>query len=143
MAINNLWNITPSTYTGIEHLSPLKGYNSLDLSGIAGGNLGGSIGDTSGGFQWGNFLLGDVNRPGALQLGLGALSGIGNLYLGMKNYGMAKKQLKQQNAQFEKNYAAQRNLVNSQLEDRQAARVASNPSAYESVSSYMDRNRIQ
>lgn len=138
MAINNLWNITPNTYTGFEHLSPLKGYNSLGLGGITGG-----IGDTSGGFQWGNFLLGDSARPGALQLGLGTLGGIGSLYTGMKSYGLAKKQLQQQNDQFEKNYAAQRSLVNSQLEDRQAARVASNPSAYESVGSYMDRNRIK
>lgn len=139
MAINNLWNITPNTYTGLEQLSPLSGYTSLGLVSTPG--LGGSGG--SGGFDWSNFLLGDKARPGALQLGLGALSGIGSLYTGMKSYGMAKKQLQQQNAQFEKNYAAQRNLVNSQLEDRQRARVASNPTAYESVDSYMERNKIR
>ena len=143
MAINNLWNITPNTYTGLEHMNPPTGLNYLGLGGITGNSLvGGGTGDT-GGFEWGNFLLGDKNRPGALQLGLGTLSGIGNLYLGMKNYGVAKKQLQQQNDQFERNYAAQRSLVNSQLEDRQRARVASNPEAYESESSYMDRNRIR
>lgn len=140
MALNNLWggslsNVSmPSTWDNFGNQTLPTGSILSSINPVESGG---------GGFQWGNFLLGDKNRPGALQLGLGTLSGIGNLYLGMKNYGVAKKQLQQQNAQFEKNYAAQQKLVNSQLEDRQAARVASNPSAYESVSSYMDRNRIQ
>lgn len=143
MALNNLWNITPNTFTGFGEQNPSDLFTRpLSSMNIVGNGLGGGAGDT-GGFDWNNFLLGDSARPGALQLGLGAMGGIGSLYTGMKSYGMAKKQLQQQNNQFEKNYAAQRSLVNSQLEDRQAARVASNPEAYESESSYMDRNRIK
>src|SRR5690606_22740964 len=78
-----------------------------------------------------------------LQLGTQVLGGLGNLYLGMKNYGLMKDQLRQSQRQFEKNFGAQRQTLNTQLEDRQRARVAANPGAYQSVGSYMDQNRIR
>ena len=55
--------------------------------------------------------------------------GLGNLYLALKNYGIAKDTLKFQKDAFNKNYAAQRNLINSSLEDRQRRRVQENPNA--------------
>lgn len=55
--------------------------------------------------------------------------GLGNLYLALKNYGIAKDMLKSQKDAFNKNYAAQRNLINSSLEDRQRRRVQENPNA--------------
>jgi len=58
----------------------------------------------------------------------------------MKHYGLAVDQLKESKRQYNQNYAAQRTLTNSQLEDRQHARVASNAGAYESVGSYMNRD---
>ncbi|GEK52348.1 hypothetical protein [Vreelandella venusta] len=76
-------------------------------------------------------------------MALGAASGLGSAYLGMKQYGMAKKQLSESKRQFDLNYGAQRQMVNTDLEDRQRARVASNPTAYESVGSYMDRNKVR
>lgn len=75
-------------------------------------------------------------------LGLGALKGIGSGLLGMKMYGIAKDELEESKRQFNTNFAAQQKLTNASLEDRQRARVASNPGAYQSVSSYMDKNRI-
>ena len=83
-----------------------------------------------------------VKTPGMLDYGIGALSGLGNLFMGMQNYGLAKDQLKFQKDAYNKNYAAQAKTTNASLEDRQAARVASNPTAYASVSDYMAKNRI-
>ena len=45
--------------------------------------------------------------------------------------------------QFQINYGAQKTTINSALEDRQRARVASNSSAYQSVGDYMDKNGIR
>ena len=55
--------------------------------------------------------------------------GLGNLYLALKNYGIAKDTLNFQKDAFNKNYTAQRNLINSSLEDRQRRRVQENPNA--------------
>lgn len=73
---------------------------------------------------------------------LGITQGLGNAWMGMKQYGLAKDQLAQSKKQFEMNYAAQQKTTNSALEDRQRARVASNPGAYQSVGDYMKKNGI-
>lgn len=63
-------------------------------------------------------------------------------FLGMQQYGLAKDQFKESKRQYEQNYNAQKTTTNAALEDRQRARVASNSGAYESVSDYMNKNRI-
>lgn len=73
---------------------------------------------------------------------LQGLSSLGNLYLGMKNYGLAKDQLRTQKDQFNMNYNNQRQLLNTQMEDMARAR-ASASSKVESPESYMARNRIK
>jgi len=93
-------------------------------------------------------MLGYTNQNGDQQQGwgglaLGAASALGNSWMGMKQYGLAKDALKENKRQYEQNYAAQRTLTNSQLEDRQRARVASNSGAYQSVGDYMNQNRIK
>lgn len=75
-------------------------------------------------------------------LALGAAQGLGSMYLGMQQYGLAKDTLAQNKKQFDLNYAAQKQNMNTQLEDRQAARVASNPNAYQSVGDYMKQHGI-
>lgn len=62
--------------------------------------------------------------------------------LGWKQFGLQKDALKQTKKEFDMNWGAQQKSVNSSLEDRQRARVASNPGAYQSVGEYMDKNRI-
>lgn len=81
-------------------------------------------GNMSGG-QWGDIA----------KLGMG----LGSLYMGMKQYGLAKDQLSFQKDSFAKNFNAQAKLTNSHLADRQAARVASNAGAYQSVGDYMNK----
>lgn len=75
-------------------------------------------------------------------MALGSANGLFNAYMGMKQLGLFKDQLNFQKDSFERNYAAQRDTLNTQMADRQAARVASNPGAYQSVSDYMAKNRI-
>lgn len=74
----------------------------------------------------------------AISLGSALMNG----FLGMQNYGLAKDQFNFQKDAFNKNYAAQKTLTNSSLEDRQRARVASNPTAYQSVGDYMKQNGV-
>jgi hypothetical protein len=75
-------------------------------------------------------------------MALGAASGLMNGFVGMQQMGLFKDQLAQGKRQFDINFGAQQKLTNSRLEDRQRARVAANPSAYQSVGDYMNTNRI-
>jgi hypothetical protein len=77
--------------------------------------------------------------PAALGIGqsiFGALQG-------RQAMGLAQDQLKESRRQFDLNFGAQRQSINTELEDRQRARVASNPNAYESVDTYLEKNRIR
>lgn len=76
------------------------------------------------------------------QLGLGAANGLLNGYLGFQNLGLAKNQARQAQQNWDKQWAANVKNTNAALSDRQAARVASNPNAYESVDSYMKKYGI-
>jgi hypothetical protein len=93
-------------------------------------------------------VLGGRDQKGNQEMGFGGLaiggiSALGNLYMGMKQYGLAKDQLNFQKSSFERNWEASKSTTNSALEDRQKARVASNPGAYESVGSYMGKYGIK
>lgn len=76
-------------------------------------------------------------------LALGAASGLMNGYMAMQNYGLAKDQFNFQKNAFNKNWAAQKSTTNAAMSDRQAARVASNPTAYQSVGDYMTQYGIK
>lgn len=88
-------------------------------------------------------MFGTTKAPGWGGAALGAAQGLFSGYLGMKQYGLAKEKLAESKRQFELNYGAQKSLTNSQLEDRQRARVASNAGAYQSVGDYMDKNGVK
>ena len=91
----------------------------------------------------GGFWLDSIGGLDGAKLGLGAISGLANAFMSMQQYGLAKKTLAENQRQFNLNYGAQRDTTNTALRDRQAARVASNPGAYESVDDYMRRNAIK
>lgn len=119
--------------------------------GGAGKGMFGDIGETLKNWQnsdWGKAILGSKAADGTSTMGLGSLaiggaSALGNLYMGMKQYGLMEDQLSFAKDSFNKNWEAQKTTTNSQLEDRQAARVASNSSAYQSVGDYMKKNGIK
>lgn len=73
---------------------------------------------------------------------LGIASGLGNAYMGTQQLNLAKEVLANNKRQFDMNYGAARTTTNAKLEDRQRARVASNPGAYQSVGDYMNKNRV-
>lgn len=133
----------------------IAGYRNVDLSGFTPGgsapvldnvtplNMAGT-GEPGASSLWesmlGNSKTGAVGWGG---LALGAAQGLGNAWMGMKQYGLAQDAFKENKRQFNINYAAQKQLTNSQLEDRQRARVASNAGAYQSVGDYMNQNGIK
>lgn len=105
-----------------------------------GGGMGNiSAPNAGGGGSW----LDPIGGLDGARVGLGALSGLANAFMSMKQYGLAKDTFNENKRQFELNYGAQRDTTNTQLRDRQAARVASNAGAYQSVDDYMAQNRIK
>lgn len=123
----------------------------LDMGGgDSGAGMGGGGGWGAGLNQWLNQsgMLGSTDANGIKSQGwggmaMGAAQSLGNLWMGMKQYGLAKDTFNENKRQFGLNYDAQKKSTNSRLEDRQIARVASNPGAYQSVSDYMKKNGIQ
>jgi hypothetical protein len=83
-----------------------------------------------------------MRTNGIIPVGLSALSGLTGAYLGWQQFNLAKDQLAQNKKIFNLNFANQAQSINTQLEDRQRARVASNPGAYKSVGEYMDENKV-
>lgn len=74
---------------------------------------------------------------------MGLISGGLGAFMGMKQYGLAKEALAQSKRQFNLNYAAQKQTTNAALEDRQRARNASNPGAYQATDDYMAQYGIK
>jgi hypothetical protein len=87
--------------------------------------------------------IGTKDAPGWGNLAVGGASALMNGWLGMQNYGLAKKTLEQAKQQFDLNYNASKTTTNANMADRQRARVASNPGAYQSVGDYMAQNGIK
>lgn len=132
-----------STITGQPDY--LQSLQSPSLAGIdmgAGGptSMSDSIMNSLKGFGGGFFdktLPGNIKEQGYGAPLLSALSNLGTGYLGMKQYGLAKDQLNFSKQQYETDLKNQTKLTNARLTDRQASRVASNPSAYQSVGDYI------
>lgn len=85
---------------------------------------------------------GQKTTQGVGGMALGAAQGIFNAYMGLKQYGLAKDQFAESKRQFGLNYDAQARTTNAALADRQAARIASNSSGYQSVAEYMSKYGI-
>ena len=136
------------------------GKSMFNPTSLTAGNLG-----SVGGFDLSNLNIGAPGSPagpgmlgpnGWGNMALGGASLLGNLFMGMKQYGLAKDTLNFNKEQFWKQYDAQKNLTNSQLEDRQRARLAAdtvrgsngqsvaNPNSnYRSVSDYMNQYGVK
>lgn len=138
-------------------------YNNVDLSNFTPSNSGNaagangimdsfrkylsSVGGQDSMFS-GNSMFGGSQKNGTQSMGWAAPAlGIGQAVMGgimgNRQLGLAEDNFKEGKRQFNLNYGAQRQTTNTQLEDRQRARVASNPGAYESVDTYLDKNRIK
>lgn len=76
--------------------------------------------------------------PSAIGIGQAILGGI----QGNRAMKLAQDQFSESKRQFDLNFGAQRRTINTNLEDRQRARVASNPGAYEAVDTYLKKNSV-
>lgn len=96
----------------------------------------------SGGGGWMDALerfFGTTKAPGWGQVAIGAGQALASTALGFGQYNLAKQKLEESRRQFDMNYGAAKQATNSNLEDRQRARVASNPGAYLPVEQYMPK----
>lgn len=124
---------------GLTSANQLGGYSgggfmgNVNTGGLAQGGGGGSIWDS---------MLGGEGEQGWGSLALGVAQGAFGAYNSMKTYGLAQDQLAESKRQFNANYNTQKSLLNTQMSDRQSARVASNPDAYQSVGDYMSKNGV-
>lgn len=123
---------------------------SKSLMGINSTNGMASAGDVALPRDWmgslSEFLGGKRNADGSTSMGaggalIGGASALGNLWMGMKNYGMAQKQLAFQQDAFNKNYGNQVKSTNNALEGR-ATDMASASSLAPSVADYMAKRRV-
>lgn len=101
--------------------------------GLGGGNLWGALGSTN---------QNGIRSDGWGGIALGAAQGLAGAFMGAKQYQLAQDGLKENKRQFSLNFDNQRKTVNAELEDRQRARVASSPSAYQSVGDYMTKHGV-
>lgn len=134
------YGLVPDVGIPTQGITPPEGFglgNFANAPGVGSAAAGG-------GRDWMSLLLGEKGQMGLGQLGLGTMAGIGNMFLGMKQYGLAKDQFAENKRQYNQNYEAQKGLTNSQLADRQAARIAASGAAgRESVADYMAKYGVK
>ncbi len=140
--LNPNYSLTPYANMGSYGLSPGVNLNGPSASPVLGG--------TSPDFNswmpdWLKGAVGTKEAPGWGSLALGSAQALGGLFMGMKQYGIAKKTFNENKRQFQLNWDANRNLINAQLADRQAGRIAaSGPDGrHASVADYMAQYGIK
>lgn len=109
----------------------------------------------SDGFFGKDAMFGGINDQGVATQGwvspvLGGVSSLAQSWLGMQMLDQKKEELALQKEAFgfQKDFTTyqannQAQLLNTQMSDRQAARVGANPNAYESVGDYMKKNEVK
>ena len=79
------------------------------------------------------------NNTDLLKAGVGLFTGGLGAWTGFQQNKLMERNMNMQASQFREQMNLSKSNYNSKLEDRQRARVASNPTAYESVDSYMKK----
>ena len=83
------------------------------------------------------------NNADLMKAGVGAVTGGIGAWQGMQQNKLIQKSMQQQAGQFHEQMDLSKQNINRNLVDRQRARVASNPVAYESVDSYMKKYGVK
>jgi len=86
---------------------------------------------------------GGLNFSDKLGLGIGAVNSILGAINGHRAYSLGKRQLTAQTDQFNRQFEAQRGLINSQLADRQDWRNRNQPGKFASTAEYMDKYGVK
>lgn len=92
--------------------------------------------NTAGAGGLSNWMSGNADL---LKAGVGLVTGGIGAWNGMQQNKLMRQNMNMQAGQFREQMDLSKSNYNSKLEDRQRARVASNPTAYESVDSYMKK----
>ena len=129
----------PGGVTGAYTSSLIPGSNGTAMNQSIGGDGGGILG---GFLNKKNPITGEETQ-GWGGPAIGIANGLSSAYFGMKNYGLQKDALNESRRQWDANYAVQKSLTNSQLEDRQRARVAVSTSGHENVADYMKKYGVK
>lgn len=120
----------------------------VNFPGFGGGGAGTGMPAGGGGLFSRQSLFGGTDANTGISTGgwapvaLGAGQAIFGALQGNKVTKLAEDQFKEGKRQFDLNFDTQRKTVNTQLEDRQRARNASNSTAYESTDDYLRKNRV-
>ncbi|QFR59801.1 hypothetical protein VOWphi5012_017 [Vibrio phage phi50-12] len=139
MAMNNL-NFGGNVLDSLSLSNPsISSMGTMPLQNLSFGNT--STMDTGLNFDKA-FWLGGENSMGVLPVGAQLFQTGLNAYTGLQGLNLAKEQLAFSKDAFNKNYANQVKLTNAQLRDRQEARYAANPNAYENPDKYMEENKV-
>lgn len=102
------------------------------------GGMNGGIG-LDGGWNW----LNTRDQQGVLGPALAGAQSLASLFMGMKQYGLAKDALANSKSQFERQYAANKQTTNNEIENRYSAAAArGTPGQYQSVSDYMKTHGV-
>ena len=96
-----------------------------------------------GGSTFGNVSNWMSNNGDLLKAGMGLITGGLGAWNGMQQNSLMRDNMRQQQSQFREQMDISKSNLNSKYEDRQRARVASNPQAYESVESYMKKYGVK
>lgn len=150
-SLGNYLNQQQQTAAALQTPTAAVNVDASAAPAVAGGDAGSlfsSFSNLLGGAFNQNSMFGGVGANGQQTMGwvspaIAITQGILGLQQGRAAQRLAEDQLSESKRQFDLNYGAQRQTLNTQLEDRQRARVASNPGAYQSVSDYMNQNRIR
>lgn len=138
----------PQTMSVGDITAPVQdGLPMVDFMGREPGASNITPGSMSSNSSWWNSLFDQTGANGVKTQGMAmpliaGASALMNGFMGYKQYGLQKDALAQTKKEFDMNWGAQQKTTNSALEDRQRARVASNPGAYQSVGDYMKKNGI-
>lgn len=84
-----------------------------------------------------------IDNNGFALPALQGINGLAQSWMGFKQLGLAKDQFNFQKDSFIKQYDQQASSMNTQLEDRQRARLGANPNGYQSVGDYMSNNGVK
>jgi hypothetical protein len=92
--------------------------------------------------SFGKGAIGDKDSAGWMGPMATAGAGLVNAYTGYQQLQLGKDELSQNKREFELNFGNQRQSYNTQIEDRQRARLSADSGGYESLSTYLDKNRV-
>jgi len=84
-----------------------------------------------------------TQKMGAVPTALNTFGGLANLYMGMKMFGLAKKDFRENRRQFNLNYNAQARTLNSTMENRQKALYSASPQIHSSPAEFMAKYGIK